>query len=666
VRAIVAAGWSVNDAAAVAFATTFDEQMLVEGSGFGDAVKRARRKAHEKSRSMTRRPINSTATPSFGSTSSPKLVSVPESLRRKTRVPLPREAPSTALQAGATTEGLRLPSTGGQKLKALQDWLDRRLAFLVALAALTISLPAASTAASMADGLVSVAVVGSGHVASSPAGIDCGSVCIAPFSLGSGVRLSASPASGSYLAGWSGDCVGSSETCDLIAEENAHVQAEFRAGSAPTPPVNALTVSYSGEGRVTSSPADIIDCGSNCWTSFSGGGHVLLNASPASGFVFDGWAGDCSGAGNCDVAVTGLRSVIAVFKKSSIPSGTSTLTITNNNMDRGTIQISWTGHAPIPCDDVDCTIDNVPNGIRVKVQPLPKPNTVVENYGGACAGTAQQCVVVLNENAGVTTSFQDAGALTTSFGLNLTRSAGGSIRSTPPGIDCGGDAGCKAAFKRNISVRLTANVASGYSFAGWSRDCSGTSACTLSMTVSRTVSASFRAARDTLRVVKSGRGIGTITSEPGGINCGDTCEYSFGHGAQVKLNAVANRRSRFQGWGGACSGTQPCALTVSAATEVTAAFDNCAASSFSAFNAVAKARAVIVRLSLADRATARVRLLRGRATLSSRTFANLSAGAKSLRIPVPRGRHAGKTKVEVRVKDICGRSRTLSRTVTLR
>jgi hypothetical protein len=551
-------------------------------------------------------------------------------------------------------------------MSVLQDSLDRRLAVLVVLTALTISLPSASTAAATADGSVSVTVVGGGHVASSPAGIDCGSACTASFPLGSPVRLSGSPASGFYLAGWSGDCVGSSQTCDLTADESAHVQAQFVVGSAPTPPVSALTVSYSGEGRVTSSPEGIIDCGSNCWTSFSGGGHVTLNATPASGFVFDGWAGDCSGTGSCDVAVTSLRSVIAVFKKSSIPSGTSALTITNNNLDSGTIRISWGDHAPIDCEEADCTINDVPNGIRVTVQPLPKPDTVVENYGGACAGTAQRCVIVLNEDAGVTTSFQNSGTLTTSYGLNLTRSGGGSIQSIPPGISCGGDTGCRAAFKRNISVRLTATVASGYAFGGWGGDCTGTSGCTLPMTVSRTVSASFRAARETLHLVKSGRGDGTVTSDPGGINCGTTCEYLFRRGTQVTLRAAATKRSRFQGWSGACSGTQPCVLTVSAATEVTAAFDNCAASFFSGFKALIKGRAVIVQLSLADRAAARVRLLRGRAALSSRTFANLSAGPKSLRVPVPRGRRAGKTKVEVRVKDICGRSRTLSRTVTLR
>jgi type 1 fimbria pilin len=557
-------------------------------------------------------------------------------------------------------------------MKTHHDRHDRRLAVLVALAALTLSLPAASPAASEPQGSISVTLTGSGRVQSSPGGIDCGSTCKASFPLGSAVRLSAVPASGFYLTAWSGGCVGGSQSCEATADEDTQVQAQFAAGSAPTPPVHALTVSYSGEGRVTSADPGVIDCGTNCWTSFSGGGHVTLNAAPASGFVFNGWEGACSGTGSCDVAVTGLRSVIAVFRRQNThPGSNSQLTINNSSLGtghgQGTIHISWPGGSK-DCDEAEgdpCEVNNVPNGMKVTIQPRPGPDTVVNDYGGYCQGTAQLCVVVLGQDEGVTTTFQDAEGLTTSYGLNLTRSGGGSVKSVPPGIDCGGDAGCRAAFKRTITVKLTPNVASGYTFGGWSGDCSGTGSCTVSMTVSRTVSAAFRGQRDQVRVTKSGRGMGTITTEPGGIQCGDTCTYSFRRGSSVTLRATPNGRSRFRAWGGACTGTSPCSLTISAAVDVSAAFDRCAASEFSRFTASATRKAVTVRVSLADRATARVRLLRGRATLATRTFSNLSAGAKSLRVPIRRGA-AGKAKVELRLKDICGRTRTLSRSVSVK
>src|SRR5204862_6987664 len=121
---------------------------------------------------------------------------------------------------------------------------------------------------------------------------------------------------------------------------------------------------------------------------------VTLTEKQESGFVFEGWAGDCSENGSWTVAVTSLHSVIAVFKKASIPSGTSTLTIVNNDTGSGAIQISWGGAPAITCKSDECDIPNVPNGVRVKVEPLPGANEVVGSYGGACAGTAQRCVLV--------------------------------------------------------------------------------------------------------------------------------------------------------------------------------------------------------------------------------------------------------------------------------
>jgi len=551
-----------------------------------------------------------------------------------------------------------------------QDRAARRLAVLAALVAGTLALPAVLAAAAGPQATVSVTVTGSGRVQSSPGGVDCGSTCTAAFPLGSAVRLIATPSPGSYFAGWGGSCVGSSPTCDTNADEGTQVQAQFAAGSPPTPAVHALTVSYSGEGRVTSSDPGVIDCGDNCWTSFSGGGHVVLTATPASGFVFDGWAGDCSGTGSCDVAVTGLKSVVAVFKHTNTPTdGTTDLTVSSSEPgtghNQGRIRVSWQGGSKVVCDD-ECTINGVPRGKRVTIQPLPGPDTVVNDFGVYCHGSAQQCVVILADGEGVTTSFQDAETLTTSYGLNLTRSPGGSVKSVPPGIDCGGDTGCRAAFKRNITVKLTANVTSGYAFGGWSGDCSGSGTCSVSMAVSRTVSAVFRAQRDQLQVTKSGRGLGKVTTEPGGINCGRVCTYGFKRGTAVTLRAKPTKTSRFAGWSGACSGRAPCSLTIGGAADVNAAFDRCAALVFSGFGVSPTRGAVTLRVSLADRATARVRVKRGSSTLVTKTFANLSAGKKSLRVSVPGRARGSSAKVELRLNDICGRKRTRTRSVVLR
>ncbi len=55
---------------------------------------------------------------------------------------------------------------------------------------------------------LTVTKVGQGTVTSAPAGINCGSTCVASFDTGSNVTLTATPAGGYAFTGWSGACGG--------------------------------------------------------------------------------------------------------------------------------------------------------------------------------------------------------------------------------------------------------------------------------------------------------------------------------------------------------------------------------------------------------------------------------------------------------------------------
>jgi hypothetical protein len=81
-----------------------------------------------------------------------------------------------------------------------------------------------------------------------------------------------------------------------------------------------------------------------------------------------------------------------------------------------------------------------------------------------------------------------------------------------------------------------------------------------------------------LTVTKSGNG--TVTSNPAGINCGVDCVESYASGAVVTLVATPNAEQSFSGWGGACSGTSTCVVTMSAAKNVTAEFSAITPGSF--------------------------------------------------------------------------------------
>ena len=76
-----------------------------------------------------------------------------------------------------------------------------------------------------------------------------------------------------------------------------------------------------------------------------------------------------------------------------------------------------------------------------------------------------------------------------------------------------------------------------------------------------------------LSVSKSGKGGGTVTSTPIGINCGTDCTEPYATGTKVTLTATPNVGTRFTGWSGACSGTKPtCTVSMTASKSVTATF----------------------------------------------------------------------------------------------
>ena len=122
-------------------------------------------------------------------------------------------------------------------------------------------------------------------------------------------------------------------------------------------------------------------------------------------------------------------------------------------------------------------------------------------------------------------------------------------------------------------VALTATPASGSTFAGWSGACTGTGACSVPMSAARAVTATFNPVPTyTLTVSKTGTGTGTVTSSPAGISCGADCSEAYASPTVVVLTAAAASGSTFTGWSGACTGTGPCSVTMTAAKAVNANF----------------------------------------------------------------------------------------------
>jgi hypothetical protein len=75
-----------------------------------------------------------------------------------------------------------------------------------------------------------------------------------------------------------------------------------------------------------------------------------------------------------------------------------------------------------------------------------------------------------------------------------------------------------------------------------------------------------------LSVEKTGTGTGTVSSYPSGVSCGTTCRGIFDKGTTVTLHAQADVGSVFTGWGGDCTGPDPCILKMSKNRKAIAGF----------------------------------------------------------------------------------------------
>jgi hypothetical protein len=447
---------------------------------------------------------------------------------------------------------------------------------------------------------VTKAGTGTGLVTSVPARINCGADCSGDYTVGDTVTLTASPDAGSNFAGWSGDL----DCSDGAVTMNAATSCTANFASDTFTLLQAGT----GSGTVTSVPAGI-DCAPDCSEDYLLGTEVTLTVSPDYGSYFTGWTGDpdCSDG---IIIVDAAMSCMATFTLETHTltaenTGTGSGTILSDPVgidcgidcsedypygtevnltatpDTGSNFTGWSGDPD--CSDGVVIMDVGGAGTEASFTPVAdasvSSSSPTSNFGSATVlevdGSAHQIAYLRFDVTGLSGAVQSARLRLDSVGNSVF---GGSIHAISdiswsentvnynnrpvidgPALDSLG----AVTFGDIVEFDVTSAVAVNgtYSFAIDSNNSDGADYRSREDTINppqliittdtgKTCTATFDVEIHALTVIKAGTGLGTITSDPAGIDCGADCSEDYTYGTGVTLTAIPVAGSYFAGWSG--------------------------------------------------------------------------------------------------------------------
>jgi len=192
----------------------------------------------------------------------------------------------------------------------------------------------------------------------------------------------------------------------------------------------------------------------------------------------------------------GLRTLDVKATNSAGNTVTWTDTVTINSSYTITVDLAGngTGHVTSNPAGIDCGSTcsaNFDISSLVTLTAQADPGSIFTGWSGSgCSGTST-CQVTMNGAKDVTATFV---LFTYPLDVTLAGYGSGTVTSNPIGIDCGST--CSYGFLPGTLVTLTATPASSKDrFTGWSGEgCSGTGTCQVTMTATRSVTASFELA----------------------------------------------------------------------------------------------------------------------------------------------------------------------------
>ena len=205
----------------------------------------------------------------------------------------------------------------------------------------------------------------------------------------------------------------------------------------------------------------------------------------------------------------------------------------------------------VPPYTVSLAGGTLPPGLAIDYQSL-----VIS--GTPSAGGSFSFSLTLQEAGGAQKTVQVPLEIREPLSLSFGGTGSGSVLFST-GVSCSGD--CSLTFPSGTSLTLTALPALSSQFSGWAGACSGSGPCSVTMDGAQEIEASFAIRSATLTVHRPWDGSGEVQLSDG-ASCGGSCSRLYDWGSEITLTATAAPGSVFLGWGGACSGTGSCTVSL--------------------------------------------------------------------------------------------------------
>jgi hypothetical protein len=124
--------------------------------------------------------------------------------------------------------------------------------------------------------------------------------------------------------------------------------------------LQALNVTTAGNGAVAGNFDGGERCSSTCKFEVVHNSAIVLTAKPDIGYTFAGWSGDCTGAAECQVQMTGIKNVQASFIKEVKQQSIGDIKLVPNNLTVGGtvdasasansgLQVAFSSRTPTVC-----------------------------------------------------------------------------------------------------------------------------------------------------------------------------------------------------------------------------------------------------------------------------------------------------------------------------